>query len=139
VVAGFVGFFTKQFYTVLLIARRSPLRVGTRFWVHGSDRHGYVANYVEIEQIIIAADASYSYVQVRGSIPLSWSQYLDLTHLPNPKHFDRLHGEYRHSVVISLMDNRSREKAITNVFNALGPTLRDVQYHSVQCHEGANL
>jgi hypothetical protein len=129
-------------------------RTGARFWVRGSDIDGYCANYVEIEQLIISQDATFSFVQVRGSIPVLWSQYPDLTRLPDlklvgdpalravtlGKHFDRLHSEFGHSLVISLTDNRGREKVITDVFNELGPTVPNVRYHYFDFHhECANL
>eukprot|EP00981_Chlorochromonas_danica_P003001 scaffold601_cov170-Ochromonas_danica.AAC.62 len=42
----------------------------------GSDCDGEVANFVEIEQIVSRPDgkARTSFVQIRGSIPLHWSQ-----------------------------------------------------------------
>lgn len=66
-----------------LIARRSNKFAGTRFLKRGANCEGYVANEVETEQI--AHDASVSslsgghytaFVQLRGSIPLHWSQDL---------------------------------------------------------------
>lgn len=93
-------------------------------------------------------------MQVRGSIPFLWSQYPDLTRIPDvkvigdpalrenviKKHFDRLHAEFDHSLVISLTDDRGREKGITNVFNQIGPTVPNVRYHFFDFHhECANL
>ena len=48
---------------------------GTRYKRRGIDVDGYVANYVETEQIIeVAGDHIVSFVQTRGSIPIYWSQ-----------------------------------------------------------------
>lgn len=60
--------------TVTLIARRSRYRVGTRHWRRGVDNQGFVANFVESEQIVEAGTGEISsFVQVRGSIPVPWS------------------------------------------------------------------
>ncbi|CAH8680699.1 unnamed protein product [Schistosoma haematobium] len=66
---------------VTLIARRSRHFAGRRFLKRGVNLVGDVANEVETEQIV--HDSSYSflrhgrvssYVQMRGSVPLFWSQ-----------------------------------------------------------------
>lgn len=61
---------------VTLIARRSCRRPGCRQWRRGSDMSADVANYVESEQIVELDGGAVvsSYVQVRGSIPILWSQ-----------------------------------------------------------------
>lgn len=101
--------------TLTLIARRATSRPGVRHWRRGADAEGAVANFVETEQIAevvrltksntSAADASTSsatsaapaklsrdplpsvasFVQVRGSIPLLWSQVPELTYKPPTK------------------------------------------------------
>lgn len=64
--------------TITLIARRSARRAGTRQWRRGADLGADVANFVESEQIVSFDDGSatteFSFVQVRGSIPLPWAQ-----------------------------------------------------------------
>lgn len=63
-----------------LIARRSRFCAGPRFFKRGVANDGHVANDVEVEQILInnicgsMMPVMTSYVQVRGSIPLFWSQ-----------------------------------------------------------------
>jgi len=46
-----------------------------------------VANFVETEQILVISDQErvYSFVQVRGSIPVFWSQEPDITYKPKPR------------------------------------------------------
>uniref|UniRef100_A0A672TGW9 FIG4 phosphoinositide 5-phosphatase n=1 Tax=Strigops habroptila TaxID=2489341 RepID=A0A672TGW9_STRHB len=75
---------------VTLIARRSSKFAGTRFLKRGANCEGDVANEVETEQILYDASVmsfsagSYSsYVQVRGSVPLYWSQDIS-TMMPKP-------------------------------------------------------
>ncbi len=65
-----------------LISRRSALNAGTRFNVRGTDEDGNPANFVETEQIVIHMDFRCSYVQLRGSIPLIWSQKTNLKYKP---------------------------------------------------------
>lgn len=64
-----------------LLARRSRFFAGTRYLKRGINNAGRVANDVESEQIVWTRSrgshlegAYTSYVQVRGSIPLFWSQ-----------------------------------------------------------------
>ena len=64
-----------------LLARRSRFFAGTRYLKRGMNNSGRVANDVEIEQIAWMRNRGShlegqftSYVQVRGSIPLFWSQ-----------------------------------------------------------------
>jgi len=66
---------------ITLIARRSKKYAGTRFLKRGSNSEGDVANEVETEQMVNLAEVQdwnrgsfTSFVQMRGSIPLSWSQ-----------------------------------------------------------------
>jgi len=65
---------------LVLIARRGSERGGTRFLHRGIDEKGNVANFVELEQIVIRERAQnerselYSYTQVRGTFPFFWTQ-----------------------------------------------------------------
>lgn len=91
--------------TLTLIARRATSRPGVRHWRRGADAEGAVANFVETEQIVeivrlaknsdksASANAPTklsrdprpsvaSFVQVRGSIPLLWSQIPELKYKP---------------------------------------------------------
>ena len=66
---------TVQFFVVWsIISRRSTERCGTRLFVRGGDENGWVANYVETEQIVEFNGMTASFVQTRGSIPLLWQQ-----------------------------------------------------------------
>lgn len=47
---------------------------GTRYRRRGIDEDGHCANFVETEQILQTGGHSISYLQVRGSIPVFWSQ-----------------------------------------------------------------
>lgn len=67
-------------FSVSLISRRSRHFAGTRYLKRGVNDRGRVANDVETEQIVLDEEAGSckgkmsSVVQMRGSIPLFWSQ-----------------------------------------------------------------
>ncbi|GFZ12303.1 phosphoinositide phosphatase family protein [Actinidia rufa] len=67
-------------FSVSLISRRSRHFAGTRYLKRGVNDRGRVANDVETEQIVLDEEAGSckgkmsSIVQMRGSIPLFWSQ-----------------------------------------------------------------
>ncbi|KAL6552011.1 GTPase activating protein (GAP) for Rho1p [Orobanche gracilis] len=50
---------------VTLIARRCTRRIGTRMWRRGADSDGFVANFVETEQIIQSNGYTASFTQVK--------------------------------------------------------------------------
>ncbi|KAJ2155986.1 Inositol-1,4,5-trisphosphate 5-phosphatase 1 [Coemansia sp. RSA 552] len=57
-----------------LISRSSSMRSGMRFLTRGVDDEGGVANEVETEVILMTPDLTLSHVQVRGSVPVFWTQ-----------------------------------------------------------------
>lgn len=61
-------------FRLALVSRRSRKRAGTRYKRRGIDDEGYVANYVETEQILSLRQHQISFTQIRGSVPLFWSQ-----------------------------------------------------------------
>ena len=73
-------------FRIILIGRRSRLFAGTRYLKRGVSDQGFVANDVETEQMLelerIEGLKVTSIVQMRGSIPLFWSQD---TSFSNPK------------------------------------------------------
>ncbi|KAI8622011.1 SacI homology domain-containing protein [Chytriomyces sp. MP71] len=77
----------QSIFTTVLISRLSTLRLGTRYVRRGLDLEGNAANSVEMEQIVFhhdfQADAGISsFVQLRGSAPLVWTQERDLKYRP---------------------------------------------------------
>uniref|UniRef100_A0A5K3F4E9 Phosphatidylinositol-3-phosphatase SAC1 n=1 Tax=Mesocestoides corti TaxID=53468 RepID=A0A5K3F4E9_MESCO len=66
-----------------IISRRSVKRAGTRFYARGLDSEANSANFVETEQILYLPPSHISsFVQVRGSVPLFWSQRPTLKYKP---------------------------------------------------------
>ena len=117
---------------IMLIARRSVHRAGTRQWRRGVDRDGHVANFVESEQLVEfpGSDVCASFVQVRGSIPLFWSQTPNLKYkIPihiaaqtkNEKiivsHFSKLGEKYGHVTAINLANQTGREGRLSNCYS----------------------
>lgn len=148
VMAGFVTTFKAEKFTFVLISRRSAVNAGTRFWMRGSDAEGNVANFVETEQIIETEKETFSFVQIRGSVPFHWSQYPDLSRLPNlrlasldeneailNKHFKKLTDEYGRVIAVSLTDKKGRELELTNTYNELGAKAENVQYQYFDFHK----
>nr|POF18224.1 phosphatidylinositide phosphatase sac2 [Quercus suber] len=114
-----------------LISRRSTKRAGLRYLRRGIDEGGNVANTVETEQVLCyqswdPARKSFSLVQLRGSIPLFFSQN-PYNFKPVPtffgseatnqsafkKHFSAIAERYGRKVeAVSLVDRHGNEIAI---------------------------
>ncbi|CAG8768141.1 5184_t:CDS:2, partial [Acaulospora morrowiae] len=60
--------------TISVISKLSCKRAGTRYNTRGVDDDGNVANFVETETILQMGTTCYSYVQIRGSVPVFWEQ-----------------------------------------------------------------
>ena len=119
-----------------LISRLSCRRAGTRFNSRGIDDDGHVANFVESETIFWSpAGVFFSYVQVRGSVPVFWEQAADLvpgrqkttvTRSPEGtqpsfnKHFEELEHTYGAVHVVNLLsESKPSEIELSNLY-ALG-------------------
>ena len=69
---------------LILISRRRWLMGGTRYNARGVDDEGNAANFVESEQLVVRTKynketdtkkvSTYSFTQLRGSIPFHWTQ-----------------------------------------------------------------
>uniref|UniRef100_A0AAX7UXC9 SAC domain-containing protein n=1 Tax=Astatotilapia calliptera TaxID=8154 RepID=A0AAX7UXC9_ASTCA len=117
---------------ITLIARRSSKFAGTRFLKRGANCEGDVANEVETEQVVhdasvmsFTAGSYSSYVQVRGSVPLYWSQDIS-TMMPKPPirldqadpyayvaglHFDQMLQRFGSPIIIlNLVKKREKRK-----------------------------
>jgi len=138
------------FYRLCIISRRAHARAGTRYKRRGVDEDGKVANYVETEQIVLYHNYALSFVQVRGSIPIFWSQP-GLKYRPPPR-IDKTEGEnqmafskhfleqidmYGPVTCVSLVDRNGREKILSDVFleNILFLNEPDVSFVSFDFHE----
>ncbi|KAA1124794.1 inositol polyphosphate 5-phosphatase [Puccinia graminis f. sp. tritici] len=61
-------------FSISLFSRLGSRRAGTRFNTRGIDDDGNVANFVESETLIVSGSNLFSFVQIRGSVPLFFEQ-----------------------------------------------------------------
>nr|KJB17505.1 hypothetical protein B456_003G002700 [Gossypium raimondii] len=129
----------KEIVDITLIARRCTRRNGTRMWRRGADPDGYVANFVETEQIVQMNGFTASLVQVRGSMPFLWEQIVDLTYKPKfeivkpeeaprvaERHFLDLRKKYGSVLAIDLVNTTGGEGRLSEKFaSAVQPILSD--------------
>lgn len=127
-----VQFSQNQTINLTVIARRSAKRPGTRQWRRGTDVEAHVANFVESEQIVEFEDGCISsFVQVRGSIPIMWSQTPNLMYkipiLIGPSgrseavlksHVSTLCKNYGGVTAISLANLTGREGKLSNAYQS---------------------
>jgi hypothetical protein len=121
-------------FTYVIIGRKDHRRSGMRFLVRGCDDNGYSANFVETEQIVVHRKGGehdiLSYIQLRGSIPIKWTQDPNL--LLNPlivphgdvttnlsvfkKHSSELIDNYGKIVLVNLIDKKNDQNRIGECF-----------------------
>ena len=123
-----------QPFLLTIISRRSVKRSGLRYLRRGIDDEGNTANGVETEQILSSptweeSSPVRSFVQIRGSIPLYFSQS-PYAFKPTPqlhqseeanqatfqRHFEDLRQQYGNIQIVSLVDKRGTEARIGQEF-----------------------
>ena len=116
--------FLQKNIRITLISRRETARAGPRFFSRGIDDQGNVANFVETELIVEYDNnnALFSHLQIRGSVPLFWSQKPKKTtkvkfkdsrqnYAVLNKHFDSLVRRYGKIQVLNLLKQNDPEEA----------------------------
>ncbi|XP_078447268.1 phosphoinositide phosphatase family protein isoform X2 [Wolffia australiana] len=127
-------------FSIVLISRRSRHFAGTRYLKRGVNDRGCVANDVETEQIVLDEEAGTykgrmtSFIQMRGSIPLFWSQEAsrlspkpdiivqryDPTYEATKLHFEDLVKRYGNPIIvlnlIKTVEKRPREMMLRREF-----------------------
>ncbi|XP_046476213.1 phosphatidylinositide phosphatase SAC2 isoform X1 [Neodiprion pinetum] len=119
-----------EIFNLAIISRRSRFRAGTRYKRRGVDDEGKCANYVETEQMVWYHDHQVSFVQVRGSVPVFWSQpgykyrpppRIDKgeaeTQVAFEKHFKDELSLYGPICVINLVEQTGKEKIIWEAYS----------------------
>lgn len=115
--------------TLIIISRRSRFRAGTRYKRRGVDEGGKCANYVETEQILKYDSHILSFVQVRGSIPIYWSQS-GHSYRPPPvlertpeesfdafkEHFIKELSNYGSMSIVNLVETNGRESVLGDAY-----------------------
>ncbi|ORX71332.1 hypothetical protein DL89DRAFT_222007, partial [Linderina pennispora] len=123
-------------FQVSVVSRRSCRRVGVRYERRGANADGYVANFVETEQILSfeSGDGKQfaSFVQTRGSMPFFWKQPAAGLH-PVPVvlrddasnanvcalHLEREVGRLGRQVIVNLVEQKGREDIVGSKYAAL--------------------
>ena len=106
-----------------LISRRSTARAGTRFHSRGIDESGNVSNFVETELIVSFNHGAciFSHMQIRGSVPLFWTQKAkkqskvtikstSQNKLAFTRHFDELLRKYSRVLVLNLLSQSKQDE-----------------------------
>ncbi|XP_043274983.1 phosphatidylinositide phosphatase SAC2 isoform X2 [Venturia canescens] len=127
---GFDGQPQYEIFNLAIISRRSRFRAGTRYKRRGVDEDGKCANYVETEQLVWYHDHQVSFVQVRGSVPVYWSQpgykykpppRIDKdeaeTQVAFEKHFSEEIATYGPICIVNLVEQAGKEKIIWDAYN----------------------
>ncbi|TFK76793.1 hypothetical protein BDN72DRAFT_783263 [Pluteus cervinus] len=127
-----------------LISRRSRFRAGTRYFRRGVDHDGHVANFNETEQILLVEAqtspgsmrasedsfvAKFSFVQIRGSIPVFWGEVNTIRYKPDlqimdspettdamRRHLQEQVGIYGEQSLVNLVNQRGYEKPIKDAY-----------------------
>ncbi|XP_033361914.1 phosphatidylinositide phosphatase SAC2 isoform X2 [Bombus vosnesenskii] len=137
-------------FNLAIISRRSRFRAGTRYKRRGVDDEGKCANYVETEQLVWYHDHQVSFVQVRGSVPVYWSQpgykykpppRIDRdeaeTQIAFEKHFTEELGLYGPICIMNLVEQTGKEKIIWEAYSnhVLNYNHPDITYTTFDFHE----
>eukprot|EP01028_Stygiella_incarcerata_P010723 TRINITY_DN5702_c0_g1_i1.p1 TRINITY_DN5702_c0_g1~~TRINITY_DN5702_c0_g1_i1.p1 ORF type:complete len:1580 (+),score=375.33 TRINITY_DN5702_c0_g1_i1:150-4742(+) len=144
-----------------VIGRRSRFFAGTRYLKRGANAKGNVANEVETEQIVgdvglaqsrVLGGHFSSYVQLRGSVPLVWSHFVDQAIVrPKPdilmgphdptysvaqKHFEHVRRRFGNPiVVISLIKRKEKVKREQYLGDEYGRCILHLNSKSVEGDE----
>ncbi|KAI4955238.1 hypothetical protein J4E91_001096 [Alternaria rosae] len=131
-------------FLLTLISRRSIKRAGLRYLRRGTDDEGCTANSVETEQILsnpafsTTRDKIFSFTQIRGSIPLFFSQSpyslkpqvstwgsFDTNARAFKKHFADLSSRYGEIYCDSLIDKHGTEAKIGELYEQHAKSLNE--------------
>ncbi|WFD31185.1 phosphoinositide 5-phosphatase [Malassezia sp. CBS 17886] len=150
--------------TLAVISRLSARKAGTRFNARGLDDEGNAANLVETETLLSHGDLRFSFVQIRGSVPLFWEQQglqalnarIQVTRTgaaAQPafeRHMQQLIDEYGRVFALDLLGTRDAESALSAAYvkhvdtllRAWGgsettPDERPLRYHNFDFHSVA--
>ncbi|KAJ6547710.1 SacI homology domain-containing protein [Mycena capillaripes] len=139
----------------IIVSRRSRDRAGLRYQRRGIDDDAHVANFVETETIMRVEREGrsnvFAYVQLRGSIPLFWTQTgyglkpppllaTDRTHEQHldalKRHFLRTVPKYGPHTIVNLAEQHGKEAAITQGYREYMTELadKDAVYHEYDFH-----
>lgn len=126
-----------------LITRRSRFRAGTRYFRRGINKDGFVANFNETEQFLVVhsdneknEDKIYTYLQIRGSVPVYWAEMNNLKYkpklllgpsdyLPARAHFDNCISTYGTNYLVNLVNQSGYEEPVKLAYENAVTALND--------------
>ncbi|KAK9366794.1 SacI homology domain-containing protein [Lipomyces kononenkoae] len=134
VIRGFAETVTTQIgstpATLTVISRQGCRRAGTRYNARGVDDEGNVANFVETETILHTTQFSFSYTQIRGSVPIFWEQDVQLlsakvnitrafeaTQPAFMAHFEPVVAKYGPVHIVNLLSKKPGEQELTQRYH----------------------
>ncbi|RIA99440.1 SacI homology domain-containing protein [Glomus cerebriforme] len=114
-----------------IISKLSCKRAGTRYNTRGIDDDGNVANFVETETILQMPTTCFSYVQIRGSVPVFWEQQglqvmshkIQISRGPAAtqpaveRHFNELQSRYGDVDIINLLGVKEGEAILSKEYS----------------------
>ncbi|RAR02293.1 SacI domain-containing protein [Stemphylium lycopersici] len=131
-------------FLLTLVSRRSTKRAGLRYLRRGTDDEGHTANSVETEQILstptfdTTQDKIFSFTQIRGSIPLFFSQSpyslkpqvatwgsFETNAVAFKRHFADLSSRYGDIYCDSLIDKHGNEAKIGELYEQHAKALNE--------------
>ena len=137
---------------LVVLSRLSTQRAGTRYNMRGIDDDGHAAHFVETETMLQVDDLTYSYVQLRGSVPVFWEQQglqalsakIQITRTGAAsmpafrKHMEDLLDEYHRVCAVDLLGMRDAERALSDAYrthlrelNAADVTYTHYDFHAL--------
>ncbi|XP_071556222.1 phosphatidylinositide phosphatase SAC2 isoform X1 [Temnothorax nylanderi] len=140
----------QEIFNLAIISRRSRFRAGTRYKRRGVDDDGKCANYVETEQLVWYHDHQVSFVQVRGSVPVYWSQpgykykpppRIDKDEAETQVAFEKHFGEeltlYGPICIVNLVEQSGKERIIWETYSnhVFNYNNSDITYTTFDFHE----
>ncbi|WFC99862.1 phosphoinositide 5-phosphatase [Malassezia yamatoensis] len=116
--------------SLAVVSRLSAQRAGTRFNARGIDDQGNAANFVETETILAFGEKLFSFVQLRGSVPIYWEQQgmqaltpkIQITRtglaseFATQQHMQRLLDDYGRVFVLDLLGTRDAETLLSHAY-----------------------
>ena len=109
---------------LILVARRSRYHQGCRFVCRGVDEKGFAANEVECEQIITPTHRRpgvRSFVQLRGSLPLRWSQPATTLAVPRVQ-YEKKKSKDSFAAHMNHLEARYKQVSCVNLVSKLRPS-----------------
>ena len=95
---------------------------GPRYHSRGIDKEGFVSNFCETEQLLLTKDSLFSFLQIRGSMPIFWNQLptgkyaprIDVAPLEYSVYFTYSKHDPRNPLLLSILRKLLKNMAISS-------------------------